>query len=275
MPRSPSRPASPRRLGPGWVPREHGAWAMLVVPVVVGALVAGPAWRHALLLVAWLAAYCAFSAAGLWLRSGRKRRYVAPLRFHALVTAALGAALLAGSPGLVLWAPAYAALLVVSLTASAWRADRSWLNDAVTVLAASLMTVVAAGLGPGWPAPALPPGADLPRAWAAAGLLAAYLLGTVPYVKTLIRDRGDRRVLAASVGYHAALAAAALVAVVVAAASGASPVRPLVLLAVAGALLARAALVPRRRPWPTPRAIGLGEVAATLVVTVATLVAVR
>ncbi|MBK5250875.1 MAG: YwiC-like family protein, partial [Actinomycetales bacterium] len=36
----PRRAAPPRRRrrGPGWVPNQHGAWAMLIVPFAVGAL---------------------------------------------------------------------------------------------------------------------------------------------------------------------------------------------------------------------------------------------
>jgi hypothetical protein len=257
----------PRRLGPGWVPREHGAWAMLVVPVVVGAVIAGPTWCHVLLLVTWLTGYCAFSAAGLWLRSGRRARYVPPLRFHTSVASVLGLALVASAPSLLRWAPVFLALLVVSLWQSARRADRSWLNDVVTVLAASLMTVVSAGLSAGWGGTWLPPGADDQAAWVAAALLAGYFLGTVPYVKSLIRNRDDRGVLAVSVGWHSLLVVAALL-WALAAPSG----EAIALLVVALALLARAVIVPRRRPWPSPKAIGLGEIAATVAVTAVTLV---
>ena len=41
------------------------------------------------------------------------------------------------------------------------------------------------------------------------------------------------------------------------------------------ALLARAVVVPRRRPWPRPKADGLGEVGATVVVTAVTLLVLR
>jgi hypothetical protein len=248
---------------------------MLVVPVVVGAVVAGPTWRHPLLLVTWLVGFCAFSAAGLWLRSGRRARYMPPLRFHAAVAGVLGIALVVSASGLLRWAPVFVVLLAVSLTASARRNDRSWLNDTLTVLAAALMTVVSAGLRGGFGGSWAPPGADDRSAWVAAALLAGYFLGTVPYVKSLIRDRGDRRVLAVSLGYHGALVAAALVWLVRVASLGTGVGTAAALLVVALGLLARAAVVPRRRPWPSPKAIGLGEVAATVVVTAVTLVAVH
>ncbi len=255
------------------MPKQHGAWAMLAVPVVVGAVLAGPDVRHALLLVAWLDAYLAFHAAGLWLKASRRPRYLPPVRAYGALTGILGVALVASSPGLLWWAPIYGALLAVSLLCSARRADRSWLNDGVTVVAAMLMTVVSAGLGSSGPLP----GADDPRAWAATGLLAAYFLGTVPYVKSLIRDRDDPRVLAVSVVFHAALLVGAVAGAVLAVPEGWG-VRGLggsiLLVAVAAALLARAVLVPRRRPWPSAKAIGLGETAATVVVMVVVLAVV-
>ncbi|GIG21650.1 hypothetical protein Cch01nite_23740 [Cellulomonas chitinilytica] len=232
---------------------------MLVVPVAVGAVLAGPTWRHALLLVTWLVAYLAFHAAGLWLKASRRRRWWPPVRAYVPATALLGVGLVLTSPSLLAWAPVFLALLTVSLVCSARRADRSWLNDVVTVVAASLMTPVAAGLGPSWTPPTT-------RAWLAGGLLAAYFLGTVPYVKSLIRDRGSRPVLAVSSGYHLALVAGAGAAAV----TGGS----VVLVVVAIALLARALLVPRLRPWPSAKAIGIGELVATVAVTVATLAVV-
>lgn len=238
-----------RRPGPGWVPKQHGAWAMLVVPVLVGAVLGGAQWVHLLLLAAWLAGYLFFQAAGTWLRSRRRARYRPPVLAYGAATVALGVPLLVLRPALVRWAPLFAVLLALSLAASVRRADRSWWNDAVTVLAAAAMTPVAAGLGAGVPA----------RVWWAGAALLAYLGGTVPYVKTMIRERGNRRVLAFSVAYH-----------VVTALAGAW-VHPL--WGVVGMLLAvRALVVPLRWPRASVRAVGLGEVAATLVVTAAVLV---
>ena len=257
------------------MPKEHGAWAMLVVPVVVGSFVGGVTWRHGLLLVAWLLAYLAFHATGLWLKASRRPRYLPPVRAYAVALLVVGGSLLASAPALLRWGPVYAVLLAVSLVCSHRRADRSWLNDAVTVGAATLMTVVAAGLGthgrPSAVAGVLPwaalPGAADPAAWAAAAVIGGYLFGTVPYVKTLLRERGDPTVLLVSVLFHSLLVVAALVAAV------ALPAGPSVaLLVTAVALLARAVLVPRRRPWPSARSIGLGEVAASVVITVVALV---
>lgn len=270
MTRPTARPAPQRRRIPrGWVPNQHGAWAMVVAPPVVGALVAGPTGRHALLLVAWLAAYCAYFAATQWLRSGRRPRYRGPVVGYGVATAVLGGTLLATHPALLRWAPVYAVLLGLSLRYAARREDRSYGNDLVTIAAAALLTVVAAGLGEpvtGW----WPPGADDGAAWAATGLLAAYLVGTVPYVKSMIRERDRPGTYRLSTGYHGALVAAALVLAALGRPGGATG-WALVLLA--WALLLRAAVLPRRGRV-RPAVIGAGEVVATLAVTAVTLAAV-
>lgn len=226
---------------------------MLVVPPVVGAAVAGWSWRHVLLLVAWLVGYLAYHAAGLWLRSGRKPRYRRPVLVYGAIGLALLGVLLAVAPRLLVWAPVFAPLLTVSLVASLRRADRSWLNDTVTVVAAALLTPVAADLGTGDPRPAV--------VWTATAVLAAYFLGTVPYVKCLIRERDDPRVRQVSVAYHVLVAA--LFALV-------DPV-----LGVVGVLLVvRAVVVPWRWPRARPGAIGAGEIVATLAVTAVVLAVV-
>ena len=192
---------------------------MLIVPFAVGALDAGPSWRHLPLLFAWLVGYFAFFAAGLWLRSRGKRRYWPPVRTYGVLTVVLGLVVIVVQPDVLHWAVVFLPLLAFSLWCSWRRADRSLLNDGVTVLAACLMTVVAAGFGQRLPKPGTPglaeltwlPGADQGRTWVLAGLFLAYFAGTVLYVKTIIRDRGDVGRYRLSVMYHVAVCVPAAV----------------------------------------------------------------
>lgn len=264
----PRRPSGRRRRrGPGWVPQQHGAWAMLVAPLLVGALVVGPRWEHALLLAVWLVGFCAYNAAGLWLKARRRPRWLPPVRAYGMVTALLAAVLLATAPALLSWGVAYAPLLAMSLRYSARRDERSLANDLLTVTAAGLMTVVAAGVpvavasagGPAW---VWFPGAADDRAWALATVLVAYFAGTVLYVKTMIRERGNRVMLRSSVLLHAALPVTLLGAAALAPSLGS--LLPVPALAVLLAVLAvRAVVVPLRWPAATPKAVGVGEIVAT------------
>lgn len=260
--RNVTRPAKRRRRGPGWVPNHHGAWAMLIVPFVVGVLNAGPDWRHIPLLFALCAGYLAFFATGLWLRSRCKGRYWPPVRAYGAIAAVLGMVIIVIEPELLWWSLAFLPLLAVSLWSSWQRTDRSLLNDGVTVLFACLMTVVVAGVGE--PARqgsaalagvAWLPGADQAHAWVLAGLLFAYFAGTVLYVKSMIRNRGDRGMYLLSVGYHVAVCVPAFIA-------GPWIGWFFVVLAI------RAAAVPRWWPKLTPAMLGVGEIVASLIITV-------
>lgn len=233
-----------------WVPNQHGAWAMLLLPLVVGVVRAGLVPVHVLLLVAWLVAYLAYFAATVWLRSRRKPRYRTPVVAYAAATAVTGGALLVVEPTLVRWGVVYAPLLAASLLFSVRRAERALVNDLLTVVATSLMAVIAFGLARPDDGAWLP-GAGWAAGWALASATFAYLAGTALYVKTMIRERGNHAMYAASVVYHV-LAAAVFA----------------WWLPWVGAFLAvaavRAALVPRSWPRARPGAIGVGEIVASV-----------
>ena len=252
-----------RRRGPGWVPNQHGAWAMLTVPLVVGAIRSGLTWEHLLLLVAWFSAYFAFYATGLWLKSRRKARYRPPVIAYAVSTAALGLPLIAWHPELVRWAVVFGPLLLVSLGYSVRRDDRAILNDLLTTGAAAVMVVVAGGLGRLGTAPsdlgdlgaAWFPGGGDPDLWRITLVVFLYFAGTAFYVKTMIRERGSRGWLIASVAWHALTLAVAVLAWPTAA----------WLMAIA---LVRAVVVPWRLPRATAAQIGYGEVVVSVALTV-------
>lgn len=78
-----------RHRNDGWVPQQHGAWAMLVVPYLLGAIglvrSGGTGPREwvvlPLLFVTWMIGYFAFNAATLWLKARPRRRpaFVRPI----------------------------------------------------------------------------------------------------------------------------------------------------------------------------------------------------
>ena len=273
---------------------------MATVPALVGACVGGIRWEHALLLVGWVAGFLFFNAAGSWMTARRRpaRRCRpgssprdAPLLTWGAVSAAAGVSAVALAPGLLAWAVLFLPLVAVAFV-EAWRGrGRSLASRLSAVLACGLTCAVSydwatgpawrglrasvsattAGAGDGaggWPwrdagaMTAAGPGVGWAHAWIVTAVLTAYFVGTVPYVRSLIRERGSVRWIAGSVAWSAVSAAGALAAWDAGAVSWAVP-------AVSVLLIARAAAVPwdqaRRGPW-TPQAIGLGEVAATALV---------
>ncbi|MHA6510586.1 YwiC-like family protein [Tessaracoccus sp. Y1736] len=193
----------------GWVPKQHGAWAMLVVPYLAGLVMARDARPldagDAMLGLTWLVAYFAYNAATLLLRSPAKRRgrYLPALALYSTATAVLGLTTLALKGwGLLLWAPVYAVLVGAGLWLAWKRRDRSLASGVLMVIAScGLMAVLQR-----W-------GADDPTRWRDVIimlLITAYFVGTVLHVKALIRERNEPSAAQRSQAYHAA---AALVAV--------------------------------------------------------------
>ncbi|SMO69844.1 YwiC-like family protein [Propioniciclava tarda] len=246
-----------RRRG-GWIPQQHGAWAMLVVPYLVGLLLRvrdGVSWELFLLPLAffWLIGYFTFNAASGWLKAAPARRgeYHRALVVYTLITVAVGLATLAlADKRIVGWAPVFGVLIVPASALAAQRRERATIGGALTTLAASVLTVVVRFPDPGGLLAWTP---QVRFTVATAALVFAYFFGTVLYVKTNIRERGSRAFYAASVGWHALVAAGAGVLATRGAAS--SWWAALFVL-----LTARAGAVPRLRRPATPRQIGLAEV---------------
>ncbi|MGP7959346.1 YwiC-like family protein [Sanguibacter sp. A247] len=250
------RPRRKRRRSPGWVPDQHGAWAMLIVPLALGVVQTGPTWIHLPLSIVWILGYLAFYATGQWLRSHRKARWFPPVRAYVLACIAPGLAVLVLRPDLLIWAAVFAPLLAVSLVLHHQRKDRTLLNDVVTVVAGCLVLPVAHHAGLDRAVPADP--AAWAATWVATALTAGYFIGTIPYVKTLIREKGSRTWYVGSVAYHLVLCALpwALVATTTV------PFGPVLPTIFYGMLAVRAALVPPR--GATPLQAGIGEIVASI-----------
>ncbi|HQZ00270.1 MAG TPA: YwiC-like family protein [Propionicimonas sp.] len=201
-------PAAAPRRSPGWKPKQHGAWFMLALPVVVGLIVrpadAGDASHLLPLIGCWVIGYLAFNAATLWLKApaGRRSRHSRPVVVYGLIAGALGVlTLLSSDRGVLWWLVLFAPLVGVALWLASLRRERTLISGALTVAAASLVTLVVsfdtpAALFAAW---------GTPLAGQALGMVAVlfgYEFGTVFSVKTMIRERGHTGWLAASIGWH-------------------------------------------------------------------------
>lgn len=223
-----------------WIPPQHGAWAMLVVPFLLGVMAGGPSWVQLLLLPAWLLAYLASYFALQWVKTRRAARFVRPLAVYGGALAVLGVVLVALEPQLLLFAALYLPGVVVNVWYARHRDERSLVNGMVSVVQACLGVLVANSVGadPDWPV-----------AWRMAAISLLYFAGTVLFVKTMIRERRSQAYYQASVAYH-------VVALVLAAVLSPWLVVPF------GLYLARAAALPGRTMRPAQ--VGAVEIVNSL-----------
>lgn len=238
-------PRSSRRSWRRFIPPQHGAWAMLLLPYLAGLAVTSWRWPHAPLLGAWITGYLLSYYVMQAVKTRRARRVRGQLIWYGALTAALAAPVVAARPAVLLYAPAYALLLAVNAGYAWRRRDRALGNDIAFVVQSCLMVFLVATV------------ADVPvsAVGGAFVVVLAYLVGTVFYVKTMIRERDNIAFRRWSVRYHA-------VALVAAAASLDGRVAALF-----GALLVRAWVLPGRRL--APKYVGVIEILNSILVLVA------
>lgn len=243
----------------GWVPDQHGAWFMVTVPALTGALLS-PSWTAVAVLLTWWFGYFTFFAAGIWIRSRFRDTNRPPVFAYGALTALAGIVALIADWTLIRWIPAFLPLVAIAVHEAWKRRPRSLLSGVSTVIAACLMTPVVASASSG--------GFGHHAAWVAFAVYVAFFVGTVPYVKTLIRERGHRNWLIGSVTYHVGV----LIASIIGTAMGLVHWFAII---VAVVLVARSYLMPytgerRNQPW-RPKTVGLIEAVITVLVVAAAL----
>ena len=200
--RSESVDIAPRRTPHLWLPRQHGAWAMLALPIFVGIAASRFVPGQLLLAAAAVTAYLASATLQAWLRARRRPSYVPSIVAYGAATAVLGAPLLVLEPRLIL-----AVIVVVPAGALTLAAARP---GTPRELALSLAHVAQASV--------LVPAAMLlageKSAWvlgAATAIAVAEMAGSVLAVRSVIRERDNVGFAVRSTGYHAAITLAAAV----------------------------------------------------------------
>ncbi|MEV6348063.1 YwiC-like family protein [Actinoplanes sp. NPDC051851] len=224
-----------------FVPPQHGAWAMLLLPYLAGVCSAGFRWPDLPLLGAWLGGYLLSYFVFQAIKSRRPARYRQQFLIYGLATLVFGVPTVLAEPSLLLFAPVYAVLLAVNAWYAYRRRERALLNDLSSVLQSSLMVFVVGAIA----------GQTVGHEIAPFLVVFLYLTGAVFYVKTMIRERE-------SPGYHRASIAVHAVALALVCVLG------LFATLIFAFLLARAWSLPGR--GLTPKRVGLIEIAASVLV---------
>jgi YwiC-like protein len=179
-----------------WLPRQHGAWAMLLVPLLLGVAASRPyAWQLVLGCAAF-AGYLTSATLQAWARARRPPEYRPPMLAYGTVFAVTGLLLVVAFPSLLL------SLVVVVPTAivvlgGARPGTRRDLANSLAQIAQALVLVPAAAYVSGE--------VDVERIVAYTAVAAAYLVGTVLVVRSVLRERGNEAFAALSVGFHVAV----------------------------------------------------------------------
>lgn len=243
------------------MPPQHGAWAFVGLPLVLGALVTPASWTTLLLTWAAFTCYPASYFALSMARARRGARFRRPLAFWTLAASVPAVALVVTRPWLVLVGLGYACLFAVNVAFARRNHERDLVNDAVLIVEVAALVPLTRLLAE--PVSGVPE-----RVWLLTAVCALTLVGSTLHVKSLLRERRNPAYARAS---HA-FATTSLVAVAGLAwawglPAGVALVLPFIL------LLARAL----KRDWSgwRPGRIGLVELACFVAVAAGAAAAVQ
>jgi len=260
---------------------------MLISPAVLGLIsglatwnrAAGAGWTPTVVfpavLLAWFFGYFAFFAFGLAAKARNPRRrvhFLKPVYVYGTVALAGIAVALLLQPALIWWAVPFVPLVAVAVWETIQGRSRSTLSGVSTTIASALLFPVLTMVGQGESASTPLSVPDM--AWTSGLFLAIYFSGTIPFVKSMIREKGNRRYLAGSIAYHVVAVSLVLVGTSF---SGVGWGAGCLMALTMTLALARAVLIPRSAnrggAWPA-RQVGMAEVPILLAACFAVLLAV-
>jgi len=167
------------------IPHEHGGWAMVSVPFLVGVIASSPRWLHIPLFLAWLGFYLTAYPLlqSLKRKAGRDRLYKWAAIYGTTALICLIPPLI-GQPQLVWFAPVLCGLLVVNVWHVRQKRERSLVNDLCAMIVFSLGGAAAYLIGSG--------GWDYGMAIVMLFSF-LYFTGSTFFVKSVFRERTNRR----------------------------------------------------------------------------------
>jgi hypothetical protein len=179
------------------LPRQHGAWAFLALPVVLACTVASPTGWTAVLTVAWFAAYPASYAGARLLHDRRPERFRLPFLLWTACAAAPAVLLLLRFPWLLWFGVILAGLGAVNAHYARRNDERALTNDLVVVTECALIVPVTWAVSTN--ATSVPTPLSLPvQVVVLTAVCWLVLVGSTLHVKSLIRERRDPRFARAS-----------------------------------------------------------------------------
>ncbi|WP_068505519.1 YwiC-like family protein [Paenibacillus kribbensis] len=176
-----------------YIPNQHGAWAMLILPFLFGLAASQGEFIHIPLFACWFFIYLFSFPVLQWIKTGNRARYRKPVVVYGAILLPLLVSLVWIKPALI-W---YGVLLLFFFMANIYYAkmknERALLNDIIAILLFCSFIYPVAHIGET---------GDWRISTELFLLLVAYFTGTALYVKTIIRERKNIRYYYASIIYH-------------------------------------------------------------------------
>lgn len=176
-----------------YIPNQHGAWVMLILPFLFGIVAFGAQPIHILLLVCWLLLYLLSFPLLQWIKTGKTNKYRRPALVYTLLLLPVISLLLIYQWNLIVYGIFLGLCFFLNMYYERTRNERALMNDiiAIVMFCSFIYPVMYTGQITDWHLATI--------LFIIAGL---YFIGTALYVKTMLRERGNRYYYYASVLYH-------------------------------------------------------------------------
>ncbi|WP_210364593.1 YwiC-like family protein [Bacillus sp. REN3] len=176
-----------------FMPKQHGAWAMLVIPFWLGAAAGGIVWQHIPFFIGWVLLYLA-TYPMLLMFKGKKIPYYRKWTLIYLAPALLFLMVpLFTTPTIVYFGFSMIPFFIINAYFSSKNKDRDLLNDLSAIVVFSIAGLASSYL------PAASIGREAILVFAASIL---FFTGSTFYVKTMIREKRNANYKWISWVYH-------------------------------------------------------------------------
>ncbi|OCA84276.1 hypothetical protein A8F94_16310 [Bacillus sp. FJAT-27225] len=181
-----------------FMPKQHGAWAMLIVPFWLGVVASGFVWEHVPFFLGWIFLYLATYPMLLLFKKKKMGFHIKWTVIYIIPALLLLLFPLYERPSIVYFGLMMLPFFAINGYFSSKNKDRHLLNDFSAIFAFSF-----AGLASAY----LPEGIITADAMLIFILSALFFIGSTFFVKTMIREKKNVHFKWISWGYHAAVPA--------------------------------------------------------------------
>ncbi len=179
------------------LPHEHGGWAMVSAPFLLGMFTGTVRWMHLLLFLAWLCFYLSsYPILQSWKRKLERDRYIRWGIGYGMAGLFLVIIPLVDTPQLACFAAPLLVLVLINIWYAKRKSERALLNDGCAILVFTIGGAAAYLFGGG--------GWDKMMAMI---VIFSFLhfMGTVFFIKTVFRERSNKRYTNYAYFYHSIL----------------------------------------------------------------------
>ncbi|WP_102347364.1 YwiC-like family protein [Bacillus sp. Marseille-P3661] len=175
------------------LPKQHGAWAMLILPFVLGMVIGGPSWLHISLFIGWLMLYLATYPFIMLFKGKQKKLHLKWTGIYGGIAIASLIIPVIYVPQLIYFGLAMAPFFLINIYYAKRNQERALLNDFSAIAAFGIGGVASYYVGQG----IISEHAIL--IWVCSLL---FFMGSAFFVKTLIREKKNPAFRWISWGFH-------------------------------------------------------------------------